>query len=208
MYFLYFKLSYFFIRLILPRPIFEFPLSQARAHTIAHRSSPARAKSRLLEVLRMYFTDSDSDSDENYSSDSPPLCSQGHRSSLILKTLEGGSICLLCFSNLISNPNSPTVHISYAISQLSQALSQPQFLHNLLTLHPHFLISPLLAALSSFNDEAIARQTMDLVSEICGSGDGSVYGEFVARIADRLSSGSLAWSRGQVYTVTVCLYDL
>ncbi|KAM7465531.1 hypothetical protein LguiB_013093 [Lonicera macranthoides] len=154
----------------------------------------------------MYFTDSDSD--ENYSSNSPQLCSQGHRSSLILKTLEGGSICLVCFSNLISNPNSPTIHVSYALSQLSQALSQPQFLHNLLTFHPHFLISPLLAALSSFNDEAIARQTMDLVSEICSSSDGSVYEEFVARIVDRLSSGSLAWSRGQLYTVIKSMFRL
>ncbi|KAI3518888.1 hypothetical protein L1887_07749 [Cichorium endivia] len=67
-------------------------------------------------------------------------CSQGHTSSLILQTLEGGSICLVCLSNLISNPNSATVHVSYALSQLSQAISQPPFLHNLLTFHPHFLL--------------------------------------------------------------------
>ncbi|KAM0038245.1 hypothetical protein Hdeb2414_s0013g00412581 [Helianthus debilis subsp. tardiflorus] len=126
-------------------------------------------------------------------------CSQGHTSSLILQTLEGGSICLICLSNLISNPNSATVHVSYALSQLSQAISQPNFLHNLLTYHPHFLVSPLVTAISLFEDEAIAKQTIDLVLELCRSGSCEVYGEFVARVSDRLSSGELAWSRRQVY---------
>ncbi|KAI3723149.1 hypothetical protein L2E82_34541 [Cichorium intybus] len=126
-------------------------------------------------------------------------CSQGHTSSLILQTLEGGSICLVCLSNLISNPNSATVHVSYALSQLSQAISQPPFLHNLLTFHPHFLVSPLITALSSLEDEPLAKQTIDLISKLCSSGDCSIYSEFVARVSDRLSSGSLAWSRRQIY---------
>lgn len=132
---------------------------------------------------------------------SPTTCSQGHSLSLILHTIEGGSICLLCLSNLISNPNSPTVHVSYALSQLSQALSQPQFLHSLLTFHPHFLISPLVAALSSFDDEPIAKQVIDLIMQLCGSSEESVYGEFVARVSDRVASGALAWGRRQVFTV-------
>ncbi|KAL6960058.1 hypothetical protein U1Q18_025090 [Sarracenia purpurea var. burkii] len=128
-------------------------------------------------------------------------CSQGHRSSLILQTREGGSICLLCLSNLISNPRSPTIHVSYALSQLSLAVSQPPFLRDLIRLHPHFLVSPLVEALSCFDDEPIARQVIDLVSELCNSGSDSVYGEFVARITGRLSSGELAWSRRQLYTL-------
>ncbi|KAF5950529.1 hypothetical protein HYC85_012522 [Camellia sinensis] len=128
-------------------------------------------------------------------------CSQGHRSSLNLQTLEGGSICLLCLSNLISNPRSPTIHVSYALSQLSHAISQPPFLRDLLSFHPHFLVSPLVEALSCFDDEPIARQVIDLVSEMCNSGGDLVCGEFVARIASRLSSGALAWSRRQVYAL-------
>ncbi|KAL1807105.1 hypothetical protein ACET3Z_030173 [Daucus carota] len=34
---------------------------------------------------------------------------------------------------------------------------------------------------------------------MCKCGDESVYGEFVARVSDRVSSGSLAWSRRQVF---------
>ncbi|KAA8548338.1 hypothetical protein F0562_000022 [Nyssa sinensis] len=160
----------------------------------------------------MYFNESQQEEalefiqDQNYSYTShsshqspSSSCSQGHRSSLVLQTLEGGSICLLCFSNLVSCTKSPTVHVSYALSQLSQAISQPAFLQNLLTFHAHFFVSPLVHVLSSFDDEPIARQTTDLISELCSSGDSSMYGDFVARIADRLSSGALAWSRRQVY---------
>ncbi|CAH2040442.1 unnamed protein product [Thlaspi arvense] len=120
---------------------------------------------------------------------------------LVLETLEGGSICLLCLSNLISNPRSPTVHVSYALSQLSQAISQAPFLHDLLIYHPHFLVSPLVDALSSFDDEPIARQVTDLVSQLSNIADDSVYGEFLDRIASRLSSSTLAWSCRQVYTL-------
>ncbi|CAK9139716.1 unnamed protein product [Ilex paraguariensis] len=140
----------------------------------------------------MQFTDSEQEQ---------PTCLQGHRSSLILQTLEGGNICLLCVSNLISNPKSPTVHVSYALSQLSHALSQPQFLHSLLTFHSHFLVSPLVQALSSFDDEPIANQIIDLIIQICSAEDCEAYGEFVTRVGDKLSSGALGWSRRQVYMV-------
>jgi hypothetical protein len=165
----------------------------------------------------MYFDDSQSqnlqnyeeeeeeeeDSDDNYASNSvsPTTCSQGHRSTLVLQTKQGGSICLLCFSNLVSNPQSPTVHVSYALSQLSQALSDPPFLRSLLTFHPQLLVSPLVQALASFDDDPIARQVVDLVTALCDSSHPSLSADFVARLSDRLSSGALAWSRRQVYTV-------
>ncbi|KAL2463395.1 putative recombination initiation defect 1 [Forsythia ovata] len=136
----------------------------------------------------------------------PQPCSQGHISNLILPTIEGGSICLLCLSNLLSNPKSPTVHVSYALSQLSQALSQPLFLRTFLTFHSQFLISPLLSVVSTFDDEPIAKQTIDLIVNICEASNNhseynnqDLYKEFVARVSDRLSSGSLAWSRRQLY---------
>ncbi|KAM1049872.1 hypothetical protein ACFX11_031935 [Malus domestica] len=163
----------------------------------------------------MYFDDSQSQQIQHYydeeqedevsnsavSPPSPTACSQGHRSTLILQTKQGGSICLLCFSNLISNPQSPTVHVSYALSQLSQAISDPPFLRSLLTFHSHFLVSPLVHALSSFDDDPIARQVVRLVSALCDLADASLSADFVARVSDRLSSGSLAWSRRQVYTL-------
>lgn len=134
----------------------------------------------------------------------PPLtCVQGHSSTLIIPTDEGGSICLLCLSNLISNPRSPTVHVSYALSQLSIALSQPSFRQSFFTFHSHFLISPLVGVLSSFDDESIAKQTTDLIiHQLCEAPDCNVHAEFVTRLVDRLSSGSLAWSQRQLYTVT------
>ncbi|KAD7478104.1 hypothetical protein E3N88_01240 [Mikania micrantha] len=151
----------------------------------------------------MYCINSDHpqrpDSDQNLRNRQHLTCSQGHTSSLILQTLEGGSICLVCLSNLISNSNSPTVHVSYALNQLSHALSQPVFIQNLLKYHPHFLVSPLVTAISSFEDEPLAKQTIDVISELCSFGDCSICGEFVARVSDRLSSGSLSWSRRQVY---------
>ncbi|OMO55503.1 Armadillo-type [Corchorus olitorius] len=126
-------------------------------------------------------------------------CSQGHRTTLCLRTEQGGSICLLCLSNLISNPRAPTLHVSYALSQLSQALSQPLFLNSLLSFHPHFLISPLLHALSSFDDDPIAQQITDIISALCASANASITADFIAQVADKLSSGALAWSRRQFY---------
>ncbi|XP_004298232.1 PREDICTED: protein PRD1-like [Fragaria vesca subsp. vesca] len=159
----------------------------------------------------MYFDDSqsqnlhhyeDEDDDSGDNSTSPPTtCSQGHRFTLVLQTKQGGSICLLCFSNLISNPQSPTVHVSYALSQLSQALSDPPFLRSLLSFHSRLLISPLVQTLASFDDDPIARQVVDLVTALCDSADPSLAADFVARLSDRLSSGALAWSRRQVYTL-------
>lgn len=143
----------------------------------------------------------------------PPLqpavdtCTQGHRTTLILPTAEGGSICLLCLSNLLSSPKSPTVYVSYALSQLSQALDQPQFFRHLLAFHSHFLISPLVAVLSNFDDEPIAKQSIDLIQILCDgsksncNGNQDLQKEFVARVSDCLSSGSLAWSRRQLFMV-------
>lgn len=137
------------------------------------------------------------------SSSSSSSCNQGHRSSLILKTEEGGCICLLCFTNLISNPNSPTFHVSYAFSQLIHAVSQPSFLSHLLSYHFHLILSPLVHSLSSFDDEQICRQVIDLVSDLSDVGGFSVSADFVARIADVLSSGEFCWSRRQFYLVSI-----
>ncbi|KAK1318657.1 Protein PRD1 [Acorus calamus] len=128
-------------------------------------------------------------------------CGRGHRSSLLLPTPSGGSICLVCLSNLLSDPSSPLIHVSYALSQLSSAVrSSPPFL----AFHSRLLVAPLARAISSFDDDPIARQTVDVVSDLCGSGsdDGDgVSGDFIARFADLISSGALAWSRRQVYTL-------
>jgi hypothetical protein len=82
-----------------------------------------------------------------------------------IHTQQSSSICLLYFSNLVVDPLSPTLHISYVLSQLSLAVSQPQFLLS------HLLVSPLVKALSAFDDEPIARQLIDLIVNFYGSGD-------------------------------------
>ncbi|KAB2092288.1 hypothetical protein ES319_A02G019500v1 [Gossypium barbadense] len=135
-------------------------------------------------------------------------CSQGHRTTLSIRTQQGGSIYLLCLSNLISNPRAPTLHVSYVLSQLSDALSQPLFLTSLLSFHPHFLISPLLHALSSFDDDPIAQQLIDIISALCASASDSVTADFIAQVAEKLSSGALAWSRRQLYMVSMCVLNL
>ncbi|KAL9276476.1 hypothetical protein ACSQ67_025978 [Phaseolus vulgaris] len=99
-----------------------------------------------------------------------------------LQTHDGASICLVCFSNLLSNPLSPTVHVSYALSQLSRSLSLPHFLQSLLKFHAHFLLSPLVAALSSFHDEPIAAQLTHLILAHSASADPSVSREFATRM--------------------------
>ncbi|KAL1350072.1 hypothetical protein HN51_026526 [Arachis hypogaea] len=128
-------------------------------------------------------------------------CSQGHRSSLNLRSQLGGSICLLCFSNLVSNPLSPTVHVSYALFQIERSLSHPPFLRSVLAFHPHFLLCPLVAALSSFDDEPIAAQIIRLIVNLCASNDPSVRQEFVSRVSDRIASGTLAWSSRQLHMI-------
>ncbi|KAL5703103.1 hypothetical protein ACHQM5_028237 [Ranunculus cassubicifolius] len=141
-------------------------------------------------------------SQTNYYEEHESSCSQNHRSSLQLKTTEGGSICLLCFINLITNPNSPTIHISYALSQLSQAISDHQFLQTLRNFHSHLLISPLTHLITNCNDESIARQTVEMILSLCGRDDESeVCVDFVARIADKLCDGDLGWSRRQIYSL-------
>ncbi|KAI3869080.1 hypothetical protein MKX03_005022 [Papaver bracteatum] len=165
------------------------------------------------------FIEEDFDSAENEDDDrNNNLCSQGHRSSLRIETKQGGSICILCFVNLISSPDSPIIHISYALSQLYQAISSSTvFLNKLLSFHIHLIINPLTSVLSNFDDEPVANQTIDLISVLCksdcggggggdsvdedGGGEGyrSVSREFIVRISDFLSSGSLAWSRRQIY---------
>ncbi|XP_027337587.1 protein PRD1 [Abrus precatorius] len=143
----------------------------------------------------MYDLEND---DDGFFSDSHS-CGEGHRSSLNLQTDEGGSICLVCFSNLLSNPHSPTIHVSYALSQLSRSFSIPSFLHSILTIHPHFLVSPLVTALSSFHDQSIADQLNHLILVLSASADPSVRCEFVARVSDRVSSGVLGWSSPQLH---------
>ncbi|KAJ0988933.1 hypothetical protein J5N97_007289 [Dioscorea zingiberensis] len=132
----------------------------------------------------------------------PTACRKGHRSSLVMETSEGGAICLVCLSALLSDPRSPSHHVSYALSQVSAASRSSAFLIGLRTAHPHFLVAPLVRALSSFDDDPLARQIIDLVSDLSGDGgSGSVSADFIARISDVLSSGSLAWSRRQVHTL-------
>ncbi|XP_049932551.1 protein PUTATIVE RECOMBINATION INITIATION DEFECT 1 [Nymphaea colorata] len=127
-------------------------------------------------------------------------CSRGHRPSLAVKTSEGGSICLVCFCNLISCPNSPSVHVSYAISQIAQALGDPLFLHALRQFHAHFLVAPLVDSLSFRSDEEIGRQTIELIADLSAV-DGAVARDFIARIADRLSSGELGLGRCHIFTL-------
>ncbi|KAL9240084.1 hypothetical protein vseg_014344 [Gypsophila vaccaria] len=137
----------------------------------------------------------------------PPQCAQNHRASLTLTTSHssggggGGSICLLCLANLITNPNSPTFHVVYALSHLAHAVSHPSFLSPLLSFHAHLIISPLVVALSAFGDDRIARLVVELVDQLSVSGGVSVSGEFVAKLGDVLSECSLVWSRRQFYSL-------
>ncbi|KAG0455269.1 hypothetical protein HPP92_024561 [Vanilla planifolia] len=138
------------------------------------------------------------------------VCGKGHRRSLALETAEGGCICLPCFAALLSDPRSPSHHVSYALFQLSRAISDPYVLRELRGKHAYFIVSPLVSALSVFDDEALARQVIDLVSDLCFRRDNGGLGEvdersassllsgdFIARIADWLA-GTQAWSRRQI----------
>ena len=122
------------------------------------------------------------------------VCSEGHRSTLNLQSQQGGggSICLLCFSNLISNPLSPTLHVSYALSQISKFLISSS--------HSHFLVSPLLKALSSFDDQPIANQLINLILNLSSSSS-SFSAHFVATLSHHLASRALAWTRPHLFTV-------
>ncbi|EOA18674.1 hypothetical protein CARUB_v10007250mg, partial [Capsella rubella] len=160
-------------------------------------------ENRLLKTYSQEQYSSDhllheSVADPNHQSPSPP-CANGHRSTISLRTDQGGSFCFLCFSNLISDQRVPTVHISYALHQLSIALSEPIFLRTLRTSHIHFLVSPLVHALSSIDDAPIAIQIMDTISVLCSAVESSIGEDFVERISDQLSSGALGWSRRQLH---------
>ncbi|VVA35890.1 PREDICTED: PRD1 [Prunus dulcis] len=100
-----------------------------------------------------------------------------------------------------SPTSSPTCsRVLRPLSALSGHLLRPPFLCSLLAFHPHFLVSLLVHALSSFDDDPIARQVVHLVSALCESAAASLSSDFVARVSDRLSSGALAWSLRHLYT--------
>lgn len=129
------------------------------------------------------------------------VCCEGHRSTLNLQSQQqgeggGGSICLLCFSNLISNPLSPTLHVSYALSQISQFLVS----FAISSSHSHFLVCPLLKALSSFDDQPIANQLINLILNLSSSSS-SLSAHFVATLSHHLASRALAWTRPHLFTV-------
>ena len=129
-------------------------------------------------------------------------CGKGHQPSATMETAEGGIICLICFANLASDPSAPSHHISYAISQLSLALSGGgTFVRELRSVHGHLVVLPLVHVLSSFDDEPLARQTIDLVSDLCSGEFESLTRDFIVRLSDQLTSGALAWSRRQVFIV-------
>lgn len=116
-----------------------------------------------------------------------------HRADLSLSTQQGrNSICLVCISNVITAPRAPTLHVSYALSQVSSLQSSFN------SFHACFLVSPLVEALSSFDDQPITCQIIDLITSISQSHH-HVFPEFVFRVANKLSSGALAWSRKQLY---------
>ncbi|CAL1404364.1 unnamed protein product [Linum trigynum] len=149
----------------------------------------------------MYYTELD----PQFQSPSPAAttagdsCSRGHRSSLCIATIEGGSICLVCVSNLIANPRSLSHHVAYALTQLSAALSQPQFLETLLTFHPHYLVSPLIHALSLFPDPAIAGQLFHLISALSAARQLPLAPHFLAGLADRISSSAFSWTPAHLH---------
>ncbi|KAL5997210.1 hypothetical protein ACLOJK_008140 [Asimina triloba] len=129
-------------------------------------------------------------------------CGQGHRSTVQIETVQGGSICLMCFSNLVSGAASaPPIHLSYALSQISQAIRSPAFVLSLQTFHAHLLFSPLSHAVVSLRDEPLARQASDLIADLCTASP-AFLPDFVARISDLISSGALAWSPGQIHAVS------
>ncbi|CAE6197462.1 unnamed protein product [Arabidopsis arenosa] len=136
--------------------------------------------------------------DPNHQSLSPP-CANGHRSTVSLRADQGGTFCFICFSNLVSDSRTRTVHVSYALHQLSISLSEPIFLRTVLSSHIHFLVSPLVHALSSIDDAPIAIQIMDMISLLCSAEESSIGEDFVERISDQLSSGALGWSRRQLH---------
>lgn len=146
-------------------------------------------------------------------------CGRGHRSSLAVAVSApaaaegvGGVICLACFSALLSDPLSPSHHVSHALSQLSLALrADPAFARALRARHPHLLAPPLvraLAAAAAADDAALARQTVDLIVDISVASDASVSADFLGRLADLLSSHLLEWSRRQIYVVNLFLVSL
>ncbi|PQM34897.1 protein PRD1 [Prunus yedoensis var. nudiflora] len=66
-----------------------------------------------------------------------------------------GSICLLCFFSTLNLPPSTCPTLS---------LPSPTL----------FFVSPLVQGLSSFHDDLIARQVVDLISALCASADASL----------------------------------
>ncbi|KFK25469.1 hypothetical protein AALP_AA8G118600 [Arabis alpina] len=166
-----------------------------------HRSrTMEEEETESLSQVSMFFLHSPEQNSDHLLRESPsPPCVNGHRSTISLRTDQGGTFCFICFSNLLSDQRVPTVHVSYAISQLSIALSEPVFLRSLLSSHVHFLVSPLVQALSSFDDAPIAIQIMDTISLLCSVKESSIGEDFVERISAQLSSGALGWSRRQLH---------
>ncbi|KAE8677601.1 pentatricopeptide repeat-containing protein [Hibiscus syriacus] len=86
----------------------------------------------------------------------------------------------------------PTLSLNSPSPFLKLLFSTPSFPSTLTS-------SPLLHALSSFDDDPIAQQLIDIISALCASANDSVTADFIAQVSGKLSSGALAWSRRQLY---------
>ncbi|GLJ47067.1 hypothetical protein SUGI_0993670 [Cryptomeria japonica] len=139
-------------------------------------------------------------------------CSQGHRASLQLRTSGGGSICLLCFSNLFTHSTSAlTVHRAYAVSQMSRALEDTFFKNVLFESHRHFLVSPLSLAVCSASDQTLANDITNVITKLCtitvtnstidGNAGNVLVQDFIHHLLQYLASSALTWTPTLTYVL-------
>ncbi|KAH9299375.1 hypothetical protein KI387_031057, partial [Taxus chinensis] len=139
-------------------------------------------------------------------------CRQGHRASLQVRTSGGGSICLVCFSNLFTQSTSAlTVHRAYAISQLSCALDDTLFKNILFQNHRHFLVSPLSLAIYSASDQTLANDITHVITKLCtisltnltddNADNNILVQDFIHHLLLHLASSALVWTPTLAYAL-------
>lgn len=132
-------------------------------------------------------------------------CERGHSPSLLLRTGPGGRLCLLCVSSLISDRDAFLVHRTYAVEELSKALTDSLFSNALFDRHPKFFVTSLSDAVGSSMDDKFCEGVMAVILSLCRSSrdiDESLVEDFMRRIARQLGCPSI-WFPDKCFTVSI-----
>lgn len=135
-------------------------------------------------------------------------CSRDHGSNFLVRTSQGGAFCLECFTDLIASPASLVVHKDKALSEFTEALTDPEFCGALILKRPESLAAPLAEAIFFTDDEGLAYSIIDVLVTTCKLAIDTLLQDAMLHICSHLDisrSETTAPKRGNLFSVSCLL---